>query len=537
MDRLRKYPALRLVLGIAVLFWVICVALLLLRYYGFYPTYAAFDQGIFNQVFWNSLHGRWFESSLSATESIAVAQDGMLPDVAYHRLGQHFTPSLLLWLPLYALFPSVAGLSGLQVTLVTAAGLVLYALARCYHPPRLSAWISISFYAANAVIGPTLANFHDFCQIPLFLFGLLLAFEKRWWWALWLLAGLTLLVREDAGVILFSIGAYLVISRRAIALGLALCTVSVSYIVLLTNWVMPQFSPDLSRRFMIEEFGAFVEAEEASTLEVIGAMLMNPLQLVRELVTPVGQTVRYLLAQWLPLAFIPAVSPSAWVLVSFPLAKLLLQQNPSALAIDRRFAMTLVPGLFYGAILWWHAHGQWWSQRFARFWGICLLLALLFTVTGNPNRSLSFAFPDSFQPWVYTTPTRQWQHGQSIRRLLAQIPSDASVSASSFIVPHVSGRREVLRFPGVALRNDAGEEVQVMYAIADLWQFQLYQVAYPWEREQLQQSIRGINRLLRRRYGLIGFEDGVALLQQGVESDAGAIAAWEDWQSQYQPIQ
>lgn len=134
----QKNPWLRLVVISAALFWVICSGLVLWRYYNFYPTDVSFDQGIFNQVFWNSLHGQFFQSSLSSTESSVVLYDGAVPNVFYQRLAQHFTPALMLWLPFYALFPSPAGLSVLQVTLVAIAGLLLYALARHYHPPAIS---------------------------------------------------------------------------------------------------------------------------------------------------------------------------------------------------------------------------------------------------------------------------------------------------------------------------------------------------------------------------------------------------------------
>jgi uncharacterized membrane protein len=258
---------LQLVIVAALLFWLICCGLVLQRYYNFYPTYVSFDQGIFNQVFWNNLHGRWFESSLSSTESSLVMQ-GEVPDVAYRRLGQHFTPALLLWLPIYALWPSPAGLSVLQVTLVTLSGFLLYALARHHHPPRLSAWITVSFYAATAVISPTVANFHDICQIPLYIFGLLLALEKRAWGWVCLLAVLTLAVREDSGVVLFGIGFYFLASRRQSWLGAGLCGLSLAYMLLLTNLIMPLFSADISERFMIEQFGQFVDTKEASTLQV-----------------------------------------------------------------------------------------------------------------------------------------------------------------------------------------------------------------------------------------------------------------------------
>lgn len=530
--RLFKFPSLRWVIGAAVLFWVICCGLTLQRYYNFYPTYVSFDQGIFNQVFWNNLHGRWFESSLSSTESSAVMQ-GELPDVAYRRLGQHFTPALLLWLPFYALFPSPAGLSVLQVTLVTLAGLVLYVLARQYHPPELAAWITVSYYAATAVISPTVANFHDICQIPLYIFGLLLALEQRSGW-LWLFAILTLAVREDSGVVLFGVGFYLLASRRHPWIGGGLCGLSLTYMLLLTNLIMPLFSSDISQRFMIEQFGQFVDTPEASTLQVLWGILSHPGRLLLEIIAPINQTLRYLLGQWLPLAFVTIISPEAWLLSGFPTLKLLIQQEAiTSLSLHLRYAMTLVPGLFYGAILWWTKHPQLFqNRRFRRFWGLCIGLSLFFTVTSNPNRVLSFLIPDSFQPWVYVSPFCQAEHRQSIQALLAQIPPDASITATDHIVAHLSNRREALRFPMLRFRDDAGQAARVEYAIADLWYLEQYQAAFSDYRKSLKLTAMRVSDLLTKQYGLIDFQDGVALMQRRVDSDPAALKRWTDYSRQ-----
>lgn len=522
----QKQPHLRLVIGAAILFWIVCTGLVLQRYFNFYPTYVSFDQGIFNQVFWNNLHGRWFESSLSSTESSLVMQ-GDVPDVTYRRLGQHFTPALLLWLPWYAIFPSAAGLSVLQVTLVTGAGLVLYGLARQHLAPPAAALIAISFYGAIAVISPTVANFHDICQIPLFIFGLLLALEKRWWWLVGLLAVLTLLVREDSGVVLFGIGFFLAASRRSLWIGLGLCGLSLAYMLAVTNWIMPLFSQDVSERFMIEQFGQFVDRPEASTLDVIWGILSHPWRLGVEIVTPFDRTIRYLLGQWVPLMFVPVISPSAWLLVGFPMLKTLIQREDiTALSLHLRYAMALVPGLFYGAILWWEAHPQWFQHRLRRIWIGCIVLSLFFTVTANPNRTLSFVIPDSFQPWVYVSPVRQWQHSQAIRSLLAKIPPDANVTATDHIVAHVSGRREVLRFPMQRLRDDRDKVKRVEYAIADLWYLQQYQPAFADYRKSLQEAAKAVDALQTRRYGVIGFADGVVLLQWKTEANPTELAAW-----------
>jgi uncharacterized membrane protein len=531
---LPKHPQFRLVLIVALVFWVICSALVLHRYFNFFPTFVAFDQGIFNQVFWNSLHGQWFQSSLSSTESVAVMQGG-LPEVFYHRLGQHFTPALSLWLPWYALFPSAAGLSVLQVTLITAAGLVLYGLARQYHPPKLAMMITLSYYGAIALISPTLANFHDICQIPLYGFGLFLALEKRLWWAVWPLALLMLAVREDSGVVLFGIGFYLLVSRRFPKTGIAFCVMSLAYMLALTNWVMPLFSDDLSDRFMIEQFGQFTDGQKASTVDVIFGILSNPGRLIYQLLTPPEPTVRYLLGQWVPLAFIPIISVESWLLAGFPILKTFIQNDPTALSLHLRYAQTWIPGLFYGVILWWAKHPHLFKLRFQKIWVGCIVLSLFFTVTANPNRALSFIIPDSIQPWVYFSPPRQWQHADAVRSLLAKIPDDASVTATDHIVAHVSGRRKVLRFPMLKLRDDQQQEVWMQYAIADLWYLKESGVAFADYQKTLEFNEKAIARMLRRRldgerYGMIGFEDGVALLQRGVKSEPQALAAWKAWQ-------
>jgi uncharacterized membrane protein len=521
----QKSPGLRVVVGYAIAFFVLALALTLHRHYSFYSSY---DQGIFNQVFWNSSHGRLFQSTLSSQLSTNVVHSGEVPSVSYHRLGQHFTPALLLWLPLYAIFPFPATLTVLQVTLVTAAGLVLYVLARQYLAPSLSAMITLSFYGANAVIGPTLSNFHDICQIPLFMFGLLLAMEKRWWWLFGLLGILILAVREDGFVSLLGVGFYMIASKRFPRIGVGVCLLSLVYFVVLTNLIMPLFSDDISRRFMIERFGQYADGEEASTLEIVWGMISNPWRLVVELFSPFDRTIKYLLGQWMPLMFVPAASGTAWAIAGFPLLKLFLGKGQSVLAINIRYAMTVVPGLFYGAILWWSVRPTRFKKlSLRRFWAACICLSLLFTVTSNPNRSLSFLIPDSIQPWVYVPLTRQWQHAIQIHPLLAQIPRDASVAATTYIVPHLSSRREIIRFPGLYLRNDAREVVNVEYAIADLWQLQQYQAAFKSDREILQECIRVIDQEVgNNRYGIIDFRDGVILLHKATPSNQEAMTAW-----------
>ena len=540
--KLTKQQGLRAVTIAATIFFICTLSLTLHRHFTFYSSY---DQGIFNQVFWNGTQGNFFQSTLSSQLSTNVVHSGEVPDVSYHRLGQHFTPALLLWLPIYYLFPHPATLTVLQVVFVTAAGLVLYALARVYLEPAIAFLISLSFYGANAILGPTLANFHDISQIPLFVFSLLLAMEKRWWWLFWLLAICTLAVREDSGITLFGIGVYLVVSRRYPRIGLIVCSLSFLYMVALTNLIMPMFSDDISKRFMLERFGQYAEGNEASTLDIIWGMVKNPGRLIVELFTPLGETIKYFLGQWLPLAFVPVVAPASWAIAGFPLLKLLLGQGKSVLAISIRYAMSITPGLFYGAILWWAGQGfgnfnrqlttckpRKLKPRFRTFWGVCICFSLIFTIISNPNRTLYFLIPDSIQPRVYVSLSEQWPRVQQIRSLLNQIPDDASVAATTYLIPHLSGRREVIRLSEIRFKSDRDRIETVEYMIADLWRLQRYQTAFNFDRRRLAAIITLIDTVTRQgSYGITDFNNGIILLQKGVDSNPIAMQAWQKFKN------
>ncbi|AFY38511.1 Protein of unknown function DUF2079, membrane [[Leptolyngbya] sp. PCC 7376] len=540
----------RPILIVAGIFFTLCLAIALNRYFTFYASY---DQGIFNQVMWNSAHGRWFESTLSSQLSTNVVHAQEIPSVSYRRLGQHFTPALLLWLPIYKLFPHAFILVVLLVTAIAAAGLVLYILAREYLPPAPARWITFGYYGANAIIGPALGNFNDNFQLPLFVFTLLLAMEKRWWWLFAAMGVCILAIREDAGLVLFGVGFYMLISRRFPLIGSAVCAVSFGYVLAATNIIMPLFSDDISKRFMLEQFGQFTDAPEASTVDIIWAMLSNPGVLLKELFTPTDRTISYLAGHFLPYALIPAIAPSSWVITGAPLLNLLLGKGNLVLTLHVRYALAIVPGVCYGTILWWSGETfqnffrpsrprtiKTISPFFRRFWLTCICLSIFFTAISSPNRSLYFAIPDSFDPWIYVSPAQQWKHSQNIRQIMGQIPKDASVAATRYIVPQLSSRREIIRVPDLQILNDENQIDTVDYIVIDFQQLIEYQPAFDGDWEDLNNYPKIMQSWLDEDlYDLMDFRSGVILLAKtGLEElNPEGDRLWKDYyQTQILPI-
>jgi Predicted membrane protein (DUF2079) len=338
--------------------------------------------------------------------------------------------------------------------------------------------------------------------------------------------------------VLFGVGLYLLVRRRYPLLGLGLCCYATAYAVTVTTWAMPLFSADSTQRFAQERFGQYLgDGSGGSSLDILRGMLANPLLLLREIISPPDRTLLYLLGQWLPLMFVPAIAPESWLIAGCPLFQLLVAQGSTEpLSINIRYAMALVPGLFYGAILWWSRRPDpvklWRSRR--RLWGGCLTLSFVLMALSNPNRSLSFVIPDSIEPRVYVPMVEQWRHASAIYPLLAEIPGTASVSATTYLVPHLSSRRALVRFPSsleVTLDRDQAdskpnskpETRPIDYAIADLWQLDRYRGAFKSDGRLLATCLEQLDRALAAGYGLVGYGDGVVLLKHQSPSDPESL--------------
>ena len=535
LDYWQNLTGLRQVLIIAAAFFIVVLTFSVIHYESFLITY---DHGLFNQVFWNSVHGNFFQSSLSSAASGAALFDRQLSYPSYIHLGQHFVIDFLLWMPIYALFPSPITLIVLQVFLIAAAGIVLYFLARHYLSVPISVMITASYYGANGVIGPTLGNFYEHCQIPLFVFSLLLALEKQRWVLFWIFAALTLGTREDAGIALFGIGVYLIFSRRYPRTGVALCAVSFSYVALITNTVMPMFSTDSSRLYLANYFRKFVKTETPSTLELLWAIISQPQIIIQVLLTNFGRRILYLLGHWLPLAFVPVITPSAWIMTVFPLLVLLLQVvNQSATSINTRYTLAVIPGLFYGTILWWSQHQEKFKPRLHRFWIGCIGLSIFLTYTSNPHRALYFISPYSIQPWVYQSLSAQLDHAADLKTVFNSIPKDASISTSGYIVSHLSGRRNIIRLEVMQMKDENGKTVDVDYGLLDLWQLRENNLKGPIDRGRVRGGVRFADEALRQgTYGVAQVLDGVVLIQKGITSKPEVLAAWLKLRQEIQPF-
>ena len=226
------------------------------------------------------------------------------------------------------------------------------------------------------------------------------------------------LIREDTGVLLVAVGLWLLIRDRGRwPMALTLIVWGGGWVLICTNLLMPLFSDDNAKRFMVENFGQYLGAsasEGSSSLGVAQRIISQPLLLLQE-VDPPGQTLLYLLGHALP--FIWLLSLDTVLLAGPCLLGLFLAQGANdALSITIRYTLLVVPGIALGSVFRWQRRRDPIPGRRTRLvWGCCLALSLLLTISSNPHRSLSFAIPDSIHPWIYSSPQQQWRHGIAAR--------------------------------------------------------------------------------------------------------------------------
>ena len=522
----------RTVWGTALLFGLLGLAL---QWWRMSSLTSSMDQGILFQILWNGLHGHPFESTLSSQLSTNVVHAGELPRLGYHRLGQHFTPILLLWMPLIAAFGKWV-LPMLQVVLITGAGLLLYQLAKGLVNRQLATMLTLAFYGANAVIGPMLGNFADFSQLPFAVFALLLGLQQRRSWLIAIAALAIPLIREDTGVLLVGVGIWLAVrdrSRRWLAALLMLW--GGGYVLLATNVFMPLFSEDSSKRFMMENYGSFVEGQgQASSLEVLGQVLQKPLLLLQELIDPPGKTLRYFAGMGLPLLFIPFIALDSWLLMALPLMGVLLASSfNDPLSLSIRYTYLVVPGLFAGAVYWWSRHQELFEQRrLRRVWAGCIVLSLLLGLSSNPNNSLSLLIPDSISPWSYRSPAVQWNHARAAMAAINTIPEGASVSASTPLIPHLAARPVLIRFPyHVDYTDRAGVDRSVDWVAIDLDYHSRDARRVAKHRRSLE-KIKARLDTLEANYTPQVVNDGVVVLKRGSSANPEAAQAYQQLRQQ-----
>ena len=374
----------------------------------------ALDLGYYVQVLWSMSQG--------------LGPYVSLPEM--HAWGDHFSPTLYLLVPLFALFPGPVVLLIAQSVAFGLGAIPIFVLAR----RRLGSDGPAAAFALLYLLSPTLhgINIRDFhiaaFAIPLLLWALYCFESGRMGWFVAAVI-LTLGCREDAALAVIGLGLWIALARRRWLWGLALAAGSLALLFFDIRVLMPYFRgepyPHLHRYAHLGK----------SLGEILLNMVLHPLTTLGFMVSV--DKLLYLLALLAPLGFLPLLAP--WELIpALPgLAQNLLSRDPVLFSYRTQYASFVLPFFVLAAVSGYGRLAPQLSLRGRPVRGLALGLAVLLSLALT-SRTLNDL---AVNRWWLT------ERQRAAYGVLARVPSGVSVSAWDRFVAHVATRPKVFVFP------------------------------------------------------------------------------------------
>ena len=404
-----------LIFGIIVslVFGGMVAAIGVMRYLGY--SAPNFDFGIFCQMLSNMVK--------TGTPVTTVERDGLLSHFAVHT-----SPILYLLLPFYFVFRTPITLAVGQAVILYSGivPLLLIGRRRGLSNPLL-VLLSIAFAAYPAIGTGCFYDFHENCFLLPLLLWVFWFSECRRPIPFFVFAILTLAVKEDAFVYLAIFALYLLFSEKRWKTAIPLIVLAVGYFLLVSHLMKQNGEGVMSWRY-----SNLLPSGESGLFGVVVTVVTQPGYVLTQILsTSAGNAgkFQYLGALLLPLAFLPFITrrASRWILVT-PLLLNLLTMYVYQPNINFQYSFGIIAFLFYAATL-----NLSDLTRSARPYGVGSLL--------YSAAACVVAFSLLVAPMIPANADhmRDWKDRHDvITETLDKIPRDASVAATTFLVPHLS---------------------------------------------------------------------------------------------------
>ncbi|MDD5430872.1 MAG: DUF2079 domain-containing protein [Candidatus Pacebacteria bacterium] len=388
-----------------------------MRHYNFQTQ--AFDMGIFNQSFWNTIHGHFMDYSFEEILGIK------------NHFAMHWSPILILLVPGYAVFPSPYFLIIVQTLALALGAWPLYLLAKKVLGENKKWALLIS---AAYLIFPSLhwVNNYDFHELS-FLVPLLIAafyfIEKQNWWLVGLFSFLAASVKEDAILIAAFVGLYLLIKKNSDGgkqrkIGLIIFILTITYFIIAAKIFMPAFGGGI---YHLSRYAYLGDTPS----QIIGNLFSNP-GLFIDAVFSI-KNLSYIFWLLLPLAFLPVFSGRMLIILLPGLAENLLSSWGVQSTGMYQYDALLIAGLFvclvYGLK---NVLDRLPAKEKSIRWALIVCSGTAF-ILRSPISPINF-------PVGLFEKNSQWE---TYREIVSVIPDKASVSAQTNIAAHLSGREKI----------------------------------------------------------------------------------------------
>ncbi len=394
--------------------------------YKLYTLRQGFDLAGNEQTIWNTMHGRFFRTSVFAMMDYDFDDGPVLLEIPLAAL--------------YALCPSTSTLLVLQTLAIVLGALPLYGLVRDLWGRRVPGLIAAALYLLHPTVQHI--NLYEFQYRSFSMAFALAAFyffeRRRWgWWALFLL--LAMATKTESALFAVAFGVYALLRKRRWPYVVPPIVVGAAWFYIALFVVVPHFTHG-NGSFVA---GIYSYGYLGNTLgEVVRTFVTRPVFVLSVLFQPLK--VRFLLSFLFLSAFLPILAPGP-LLPAAPIFLLnLLSPNPVQFSLYYQYQGLTLPAVLVSAwygldrLLRFGRRRLGWEGERARSIALCLLL-----VFGLLNCVL---WKNALWSTVRNRDTAQ--RIADARAVLAQVPPDAPVAASSFLAPFLAQREGLYFFPG-----------------------------------------------------------------------------------------
>jgi uncharacterized membrane protein len=372
------------------------------------------------QAVWTTAHGHPLEITSLQGEQIS-------------RLGAHVDPILVVFAPLWWLWPSPDLLLTAQAAAVALGALPVFWLARKHlGSERAALGFALVYLLLPAVEWLTLNEFHPVAlATPLLLYAFWFLDEDRLV-PFALTAVAASLCKEEIALIVAGYGLWYALARHRRVAGFAIAGAGLAWSAVAVEVLLPHFNHGAASSFYsrYSEFGG-------SPAGILRTAVTHPW----ELVTTAATHWQYLLHLGLPLAFLFLLSPLLLVAALPDLALNLLSATSTQTSIHFHYTAGLIPPLVIASVL-----GAARRRRPVAVSLVAVGVALVsnFILGAIP---LWHLFPKGETYGAFMT--RVTAHDRIAARAVRLIPSGVVVSTTNSLGAKLSARRRVLSFPTI----------------------------------------------------------------------------------------
>ncbi len=383
-----------------------------------YLTYTSpnFDFGIFCNMYHNMRE--------SFRPLASCERDKILSHFAVH-----FSPALYIFLPLYFIFPSPITVAVCQ-TVAIYSGIIPFILIMKNRKlsPKIMCLLSVMYLANAAFSAGCLFDFHENCLLVPFLMWMFYFYDKKKIPLMLLFAVLTLTVKEDAFVYVCVFAVYIFIADKNYRLGSGLIVIACAYFMG-ACWYINNYGMGI----MSDRFSSMINGDEG-LLGMVKTVLFNPAYSVRQILLTKEtdpEKLFYVVQMFAPLAFIPFFTKKKIrLLLVLPVLLNLFTSYQYQYNISFQYGFGITALLMYLSVM----NVQDMRPRMKNMLsvtaaGLATMMFFMLIVPNAVNDMKSYAKNKE----MYT----------EMNEVLDTIPDDASVAASTFLIPHLWDREVI----------------------------------------------------------------------------------------------